>query len=129
MATPIQGKYLSLTSFRRDGTEVATPVWFVPDNGRLLVVTDAELGQGEADPAQPRNQDGSLLRERPTARRPGPGTRRGAPGQRATPRRQALLASKYRIDTAIVKPIRAVQSALHIGRRRSKAVVLAITPE
>jgi hypothetical protein len=45
------------------------------------------------------------------------------------PRAEALVTSKYRIDTAIVKPIRAVQSALHIGRRRSKTVVLAITPE
>jgi hypothetical protein len=26
-----EGKYLSLTSFRRDGTAVATPVWFVVD--------------------------------------------------------------------------------------------------
>jgi uncharacterized protein len=30
-------KYLSLTTFRRDGTGVATPVWFVADEGRLLV--------------------------------------------------------------------------------------------
>jgi uncharacterized protein len=30
-------KYLSLTTFRRDGTAVATPVWFVADEGRLLV--------------------------------------------------------------------------------------------
>jgi Pyridoxamine 5'-phosphate oxidase len=35
------GKYLSLTSFRRDGTGVATPVWFVEADGRLLVETDA----------------------------------------------------------------------------------------
>ena len=35
------GKYLSLTSFRRDGTGVATPVWFVEVDGRLLVETDA----------------------------------------------------------------------------------------
>src|SRR6476620_11819223 len=37
-----QGKYLSLTSFRRDGSGVATPVWFVADNGHLLVETDAD---------------------------------------------------------------------------------------
>ena len=35
------GKYLSLTSFRRDGSGVATPVWFASDNGHLLVETDA----------------------------------------------------------------------------------------
>jgi PPOX class probable F420-dependent enzyme len=36
------GKYLSLTSFKRDGTGVATPVWFVSDDGHLLVETDAD---------------------------------------------------------------------------------------
>ena len=35
------GKYLSLTSFKRDGTGVPTPVWFAGDDGHLLVETDA----------------------------------------------------------------------------------------
>src|SRR5512141_1567688 len=39
---PFKGKYLSLTSFKRDGTGVATPVWFVAENGHLLVETDAD---------------------------------------------------------------------------------------
>ena len=34
------GKYLSVTSFKRDGTGVATPVWFVSDGGRLFALTD-----------------------------------------------------------------------------------------
>lgn len=33
----IDGKYLSLTTFRRDGSPVATPLWFVEDDGRLFV--------------------------------------------------------------------------------------------
>lgn len=37
-----QGKYLSLTSFKRDGTPVGTPVWFVAEDGHLLVETDAD---------------------------------------------------------------------------------------
>ena len=42
-APQFDGKYyLSLTTFKRDGAVVATPVWFVPDNGRLLVLTDVE---------------------------------------------------------------------------------------
>jgi uncharacterized protein len=36
------GKYLSLTSFKRDGTGVQTPVWFASDDGHLLVETDAD---------------------------------------------------------------------------------------
>jgi PPOX class probable F420-dependent enzyme len=35
------GRYLSVTSFKRDGTGVATPVWFVADGSRLFALTDA----------------------------------------------------------------------------------------
>ena len=31
-------KYISLTTFKRDGTPVATPVWVVSDDGRRLRV-------------------------------------------------------------------------------------------
>jgi PPOX class probable F420-dependent enzyme len=41
----IPAKYLSITSFRRDGTGVATPVWFVQEGGRLLVQTGASSGK------------------------------------------------------------------------------------
>jgi uncharacterized protein len=34
-------KYLSLTTYRRDGSPVSTPVWFVVDRGRILVWTSA----------------------------------------------------------------------------------------
>lgn len=34
------GRYLSVTSFKRDGTGVATPVWFVSDGHQLFALTD-----------------------------------------------------------------------------------------
>ncbi len=40
-----KARYLSLTTFRRDGRAVATAVWFVPDGERLLVVTGATSGK------------------------------------------------------------------------------------
>ncbi len=42
-----QAKYLSLTTFRRDGTPVATPVWLVPDGDALRVVTQADSGKAK----------------------------------------------------------------------------------
>jgi PPOX class probable F420-dependent enzyme len=36
------GRYLSVTSFKRDGTGVATPVWFVSDGSRLFAFTDLQ---------------------------------------------------------------------------------------
>jgi PPOX class probable F420-dependent enzyme len=40
LAAQFRGRYLSVTSFKRDGTPIATPVWFVSDGRRLLALTD-----------------------------------------------------------------------------------------
>ena len=39
-ARPPAGRYLNITSFKRDGTGVDTPVWFVSDGTRLFAFTD-----------------------------------------------------------------------------------------
>jgi uncharacterized protein len=35
-----RGRYLSVTSFKRNGNGVATPLWFVSDGTRLFALTD-----------------------------------------------------------------------------------------
>ena len=40
-----QHRYVSLATFRRDGTEVATPVWFADAEGKLYVFTAGESGK------------------------------------------------------------------------------------
>jgi PPOX class probable F420-dependent enzyme len=42
LETLFPGRYLSITSFKRDGTGVATPVWFVSDGARLFAFTDLQ---------------------------------------------------------------------------------------
>lgn len=37
--------YITMETFRRDGTPVATPVWFVEENGLVYVGTFAKLGK------------------------------------------------------------------------------------
>ena len=38
-AAPLQGqKYISLATFRRNGQEVRTPVWFAEQAGKLYLV-------------------------------------------------------------------------------------------
>lgn len=37
-----RAKYVSLTSYRRDGRPVATPVWLAVDGSELFVVSDAD---------------------------------------------------------------------------------------
>src|SRR5919201_2595701 len=38
-------RYLSLATFRRSGTAVATPVWFAAMDGRLYVVSGGDTGK------------------------------------------------------------------------------------
>lgn len=38
-------RYVSLVTFRRDGREVATPVWIVTDGGRAFFLTDRGTGK------------------------------------------------------------------------------------
>lgn len=44
-ATLAASKYVSLTTFRRDGSPVATPVWVARDGEALVVVTGAGSGK------------------------------------------------------------------------------------
>jgi PPOX class probable F420-dependent enzyme len=39
------GSYISLTTFKKDGTAVATPVWVSTDGARLYVWTDGASGK------------------------------------------------------------------------------------
>src|SRR5262245_57437720 len=43
--TPGYSKYLALTTYRRDGRPVTTPVWAVPLEGKLYVVTANGTGK------------------------------------------------------------------------------------
>ncbi|WP_203690506.1 PPOX class F420-dependent oxidoreductase [Catellatospora coxensis] len=37
-----RAKYVSLTTYRKDGTPVATPVWLAVDGGELFVISDSD---------------------------------------------------------------------------------------
>ena len=50
-----RARYISLTTFRTDGTEVSTPVWVVSDDGkRLLVWTGASTWKVKRVRSNPR---------------------------------------------------------------------------
>lgn len=38
-------KYISLTTFRKNGIGVATPIWFGEENGKLYVMTRSDMGK------------------------------------------------------------------------------------
>ena len=41
----VRSRYVSLTTYRKDGTAVATPVWHVPQGAELWIVTEADSGK------------------------------------------------------------------------------------
>lgn len=41
------GNYISLATFKRDGTRVATPVWVTREGEHLYVITDADAGKAK----------------------------------------------------------------------------------
>jgi PPOX class probable F420-dependent enzyme len=127
-APAFPSKYLSVTSYRRDGTGVPTPVWFVQEDGRLLIETDANsykvrrIRHNPSVTVAPCTATGRLR-----------GTPVAAHAQLLTDaeatRVERLMTRKYRVDLVVIKPIRTLQAALHRGRPRGKPVVLAITPD
>jgi PPOX class probable F420-dependent enzyme len=120
------GKYLSVTSFRRDGTGVATPVWFVETGGRFLVETDA--GSFKVRRIR-RNPHVAIAPCSPTGHPRGPAVTGFAQVLPAcdVPRVEKLMARKYRRDLMVIRPIRWIQR--HMSHRRDEhPIILSIRP-
>jgi len=121
------GKYLSVTSFKRDGTGVATPVWFVIENGRLLISTDPQsfkakrIRRNPAVMIAPCSVSGRLRGD------PVPAKAEFLP-QSEMARVGQLLESKYRIDRILFLPIYRAVQRLRGAPAGTANVALAITP-
>jgi len=122
-----RGRYLSITSYKRAGTPVATPVWFVSQDGRLLVETEAASGKVKRIRRSP---DVQIALCTATGRLRGeqvPAVAEFLPDSQVRAG-ERLIKDKYRADLVVIAPLRRLQSALHPGRPRSSPVILAITP-
>ena len=98
------GKYLSLTSFRRDGTGVVTLLWFVADGDRLLIMTDPHSFKAKRIRRNPHvtiapcSARGRLLGEPVRARAE-------VLPDGELPRVEQLMWRKYRFDRVAILPI------------------------
>jgi PPOX class probable F420-dependent enzyme len=126
-APAFAGKYLSLTSFRRDGTGVATPVWFVEADGRLLVETDAGSYKVRRIRRDPRVTIAPCTATGRLRGAPAPAWAELLPDTEVA-RVDRLMARKYPVDLLFITPVRALQAALARRRPRGTPVVLEITP-
>ncbi len=75
-ATGVTGKYLSLTTYRRDGSPVSTPVWFAEDDGRRAApLPPSRRSRRQGSPPQARSNVSSeppSVREASVARSTSP---------------------------------------------------------
>jgi PPOX class probable F420-dependent enzyme len=125
--TEFPGKYLGLTSFKRDGTGVTTPVWFVAEGDRLLVKTDPHSGKVKRIRRNPvvtvaPCTAGGRLRGEPVQAR----AEVLAPSELRHV--DALMDRKYRVDKVLVLPIYWAIQRLQGKRRAAAEVPLSITP-
>lgn len=121
------GKYLRIDSYKRDGTAVGTPVWFVREEGRLLVQTDAGSYKVKRIRRNP-SVTVALCSARGRPRGDAVAAHAELLPDSENLRVEHLLQRKYRVDLILLKPVRVVQSALHLGPPHTKPVTLAITP-
>lgn len=122
-------QYINLTTFRKSGVGVPTPVWFATEGDTLYVYTGAGAGKVKRIRANGRvtfaasNNNGKKLK--------GPiheGTARVLP-ESDGPRVDALLSKKYGVQKRLIGVIEAV--ARRFGRMRQTnggRVYIAITP-
>ena len=121
------GKYLSVTSFKRDGTGVATPVWFVSDGRRLFALTDLHSAKVRRMLRNPRvlvvscRVDGKLRSE------PVPAHVEVLTATPALERVQNLLIERYKISYRLVMLIYRLGRRLRGHRSVADGAALAIT--
>jgi uncharacterized protein len=128
MADLAAEQFVSLTTFRRDGTPVGTALWIVEDGDRLYVWTGSQAGKVK----RVRNNPAVTI---------APATRRGQPTGAAVPARAAIVAmndqpqvwpkftAKYGLGLRMVTAMENLMTALHIGpfRKQGDRVYLELT--
>lgn len=105
------GRFLSITSFKRDGTPVATPVWFVSDGSRLYALTDLHSPKVWRIRRNPEVVVGSCRVNGRLRRKPIPARAEVLTATADLERVQRLLSDRYKLS------YRVVMLAYRIGRR------------
>ncbi len=121
-------QFVSLTTFRRDGTPVGTALWIVGDGDHLYVWT----GSGTGKVKRVRNNPAVTV---------APATRRGQPTGPAVPAKATVVAmhdqpqvwpqftAKYGLSLRMVTAVENLLTALRIGpfRKQGERIYLELT--
>jgi hypothetical protein len=123
------GRYLSVTSFKRDGTGVATPVWFVSDGSRLFALTDLHSAKVRRIRRNPRVLVASCRADGKLRSDPVPARVTVLTSTPELDRVQKLLIERYRISYRLVMLIYRLGRRLRGRRSLADGAALAITVE
>ena len=123
----IEGKYLSITSYRGDGSGVATPVWFATEGGRLFVMTHRDSGKVKRIRRNPLVSVAPCSARGHVRTEPIPGHAVILPSNEVE-RVKRMIGRKYRFDLLFIRPIRAMQRLFRPELRHEVPVIVAITP-
>jgi PPOX class probable F420-dependent enzyme len=118
-------KFVALTTFKKDGTPVATPMWIARDGAHLVVWTPAEawkVKRARRDPRvemTPCSRTGKVAPGAPVLH----GTAEVVTDTAAVDRAEALIKAKYGLQFRIITALEAL-----LSRGRKPRVALQISP-
>ena len=123
------GRYLSVTSFKRDGTGVATPVWFVSDGRRLYALTDLHSAKVRRIRRNPRVLIASCRADGKLRSAPCPAHVEVLTATAQLERVQKLLMDRYKLSYRLVMLIYRLGRRLRGQPSVADGAALAITVE
>jgi PPOX class probable F420-dependent enzyme len=121
------GRYLSVTSFKRNGTGVATPVWFVSDGRRLFALTDLHSAKVRRIRRNPRVLVASCRADGKLRSEPLPARAEVRTATTELQRVQKLLLERYKISYRLVMLIYRLGRRLRGRPSLADGAALAIT--
>lgn len=123
------GRYLSVTSFKRDGTGIATPVWFVSDGKQMFAFTDLHSAKVRRIRRNPHVLVASCLPGGKLRRAPVAAHAEVLTATAELERVRQLLTARYKISYRVVMFFYRLGRRLGGKRTVADGAVLAITPE
>jgi PPOX class probable F420-dependent enzyme len=123
------GRYLSVTSFKRDGTGVATPLWFVFDGRRLLALTDLHSAKVRRIRRNPRVLVAPCRANGKLRSQPIPARVEVLTSTAELDRVQKLLIERYKLSYRVVMLIYRLGRRIRGQRSVADGAALAIAPD
>jgi PPOX class probable F420-dependent enzyme len=123
----VMGRFVSVTSFKRDGTGIATPVWSVSENRRLFAFTDLRSAKVRRMRRNPQVLVAPCLPNGRLRGTPRPAHAEVLTDERDLERVQKLMLRRYRVSYRVVMLVYRLVRRLRGRQSVADGAALAIT--